>query len=85
MKAMLGLLAAVALAVPARAAVPVVPLRDGGSLVIPVAEGCGPGRFRDGYGYCRVMRRWGPPAAIVRACPPGYHLGPRGGRCWPNG
>ena len=85
MKAMLGLLAAVALAAPARAAVHSVPAQPEVSLAVPVAEGCGPGRFRDGYGYCRWMaRRWGPPAFVARACPPGYHLGPYRGRCWPN-
>ena len=41
------------------------------SLLIKVAEGCGPG------GHCH-------PFAVNRACPPGYHLGPEGKRCWPN-
>jgi hypothetical protein len=45
--------------------------------VIRVAEGCGPGWWRGPEGRCHPMARG-------RACPRGYHLGPEGGRCWPN-
>jgi hypothetical protein len=41
------------------------------------AEGCGPGWWRGPGGHCHPM-------ANGRACPRGYHLGPEGGRCWPN-
>jgi hypothetical protein len=46
-------------------------------LVTPVAEGCGPGWWRGPEGRCHPMARG-------RLCPRGYHLGPEGGRCWPN-
>ena len=58
-------------------ALPSVPALPGHDAVIPVRDGCGPGGFRDGYGYCRPIYR-------PRACPPGYHLGRNGDRCWPN-
>lgn len=45
--------------------------------IIKVAEGCGPGWWRGPNGRCHPM-------AMNRACPPGYHLGPEGKRCWPN-
>ncbi len=45
--------------------------------IIRVAEGCGPGWWRGPGGRCHPM-------AMNRACPPGYHLGPHGRRCWPN-
>jgi hypothetical protein len=48
-----------------------------GSLVTTVAEGCGPGMWRGPGGRCHPMYNG-------RACPPGYHLGPEGKRCWPN-
>jgi hypothetical protein len=47
------------------------------SLVIKVAEGCGPGFWRGPEGRCHPM-------AVRRACPRGYHLGPEGKKCWPN-
>jgi hypothetical protein len=47
------------------------------SSVTRVAEGCGPGWWRGPEGRCHPMARG-------RACPRGYHLGPEGGRCWPN-
>ncbi len=46
-------------------------------LVITVAEGCGPGWWRGPAGRCH-------PFARGRLCPPGYHIGPQGRRCWPN-
>ena len=45
--------------------------------VTKVAEGCGPGFWRGEGGRCH-------PYARERACPPGYHLGREGRRCWPN-
>jgi hypothetical protein len=47
------------------------------SSFIRVAEGCGPGWWRGPNGRCHPM-------ANGRECPRGYHLGPEGGRCWPN-
>ena len=46
--------------------------------IVRVAEGCGPGFWRGPGGFCH-------PFAAARACPIGYHLGPEGQRCWPNG
>ena len=54
-----------------------VPVGNSDSLVIKVAEGCGPGWWRGPEGHCHPM-------AVNRACPPGYHLGPEGKKCWPN-
>lgn len=64
------------LATAASAGVPAAPIGSD-SLVIKVAEGCGPGFWRGPAGRCH-------PFAVNRACPPGYHLGPEGRRCWPN-
>ncbi len=47
------------------------------SLIVKVAEGCGAGRWRGPGGRCH-------PFAAHRRCPIGYHIGPRGRRCWPN-
>jgi hypothetical protein len=54
-----------------------VPIGANGGLVIKVAEGCGAGWWRGPEGHCHPM-------AVGRACPPGYHLGPEGKKCWPN-
>jgi len=64
------------LATAADAAVKPAPLGKDDSIV-RVAEGCGPGMWRGPNGRCH-------PFARGRACPPGYHLGPQGKRCWPN-
>lgn len=45
--------------------------------IVKVAEGCGPGFWRGPGGRCH-------PFAQARRCPPGYHIGPEGRRCWPN-
>jgi hypothetical protein len=50
------------------------------------AQGCGPGRWRDGWGFCRgpalvVVRPIAYPVVAVmpvRACPVGYWIGPHG-------
>jgi len=47
------------------------------AVIIKVAEGCGPGWWRGPGGRCHPMARG-------RLCPPGYHIGPEGRRCWPN-
>jgi hypothetical protein len=56
-----------------------VPVQRGGAdtLLITVAEGCGPGWWRGPGGHCHPMYNG-------LACPPGYHLGPERHRCWPN-
>jgi len=68
---------AVGLAAAANAGVGPAPLGASDSLVVKVAEGCGPGWWRGPNGRCH-------PYARGRACPRGYHLGPNGHRCWPN-
>ena len=75
-KMVLGGLFAIGLVGSAQAAMSVTPL-SGGTPVIRVAEGCGPGYWRGPHGHCH-------PFAVNRACPRGYHLGPEGRRCWPN-
>jgi hypothetical protein len=76
-KVLLGVVVALGLSAPVDAAISVVRPPDGG-LIARVAEGCGPGFWRGPAGYCH-------PFAVARACPVGYHLGPEGQRCWPNG
>jgi len=61
----------------ASAAMIVAPVGNGASTIVKVAEGCGAGWWRGPGGKCHPM-------AVGRACPPGYHLGPEGKRCWPN-
>jgi hypothetical protein len=76
-------------------ALPAAPVQTGfdGSDVTLVADGCGPGYFRNDFGRCRPMRRGGgggvvvvPPvvpfvvAPVVRGCPPGMWRH-RSGRC----
>ena len=62
----------------ASAGVAPAPIGNSSSLIVKVAEGCGPGFWRGPGGRCH-------PFAVNRACPVGYHLGPEGKRCWPNG
>jgi hypothetical protein len=65
------------LATAANAGVTPAPVGNAASPIVKVAEGCGPGFWRGPGGRCH-------PFAVNRACPPGYHLGPEGKRCWPN-
>lgn len=65
-------------------------LSDSGSIVIPVAQGCGPGRWRGPWGGCRATPYVGPmpgggyayPSGgygyFGNGCPPGYWHGPWG-------
>jgi len=64
------------LATAASAGITPAPLGNN-SLIIKVAEGCGPGQWRGPKGVCH-------PYALAGICGPGYHLGPDGRRCWPN-
>ena len=66
------------LATAASAGIATAPVGNNQSLIVKVAEGCGPGFWRGPGGRCHPM-------AMGRACPPGYHLGPEGKKCWPNG
>ena len=68
---------ALVLTTAASAAMAPAPLSYTNSPVIRAAEGCGAGFWRGPQGRCH-------PFAVNRACPPGYHLGPEGKKCWPN-
>jgi hypothetical protein len=48
-----------------------------------VYGGCGPRGHRGPYGGCRAGGQWGG-YGLGRPCPPGFHLGPHGRKCWPN-
>ncbi len=95
----LALIAAVAVlpfaaALPARATTPGAGLAGLAALgaapdaaIVSVRDGCGPGGHRDPYGRCVPNYRpyYGPPPRpFYRPCPPGFHFGPRAGRCFPN-
>jgi hypothetical protein len=80
MRAFLGLVMAAALVSPTQAAPVMVPRASDAGVVILVEGGCGPDYHRDYNGYCRPnWREWD-----GRACPPHWHLGSEGRRCWPN-
>jgi hypothetical protein len=72
-----GIVLASGLATAASAGVFPVQRGNADSLIITVAEGCGAGWWRGPGGRCH-------PFARARLCPPGYHIGPQGRRCWPN-
>lgn len=74
---LLGTLLACGFATAATAGVFPMQRSNTSSLVITVAEGCGPGWWRGPGGRCHPMYNG-------RACPRGYHLGPEHRRCWPN-
>lgn len=68
----------------------------GTSHVIPVAEGCGYGEHRGPRGGCvlndspggvvrGLLGPGGPGPGPRRVCPVGFHLGPAGEACVPNG
>jgi hypothetical protein len=73
----LGVALAFGLATTSNAAMLPGPVGPNADLTIKVAEGCGPGMWRGPAGHCH-------PFAHGRLCPPGYHIGPEGRRCWPN-
>jgi hypothetical protein len=80
---MLGLVVALALAAPVQAATFVAPIEKSIAPVTLAYGGCGPYAHRGPYGGCRPGGQWGG-YGWGRACPPGFHLGPYGRRCWPN-
>lgn len=73
----LGAVVAFGFATASNAAITPVPVGSASDLAIRVAEGCGPEFWRGPRGACH-------PFARGRLCPPGYHIGPEGKRCWPN-
>jgi hypothetical protein len=73
----IGTALAFSLATSSYAAMTPVPVGPSSDLTIKVAEGCGPGFWRGPGGACH-------PFARGRLCPPGYHIGAEGRRCWPN-
>ena len=74
-----GAAAALAIATAVSAAVIPSPVGKTDSLVTRVADGCGPGNWRDQSGHCNFP---GPPRAVRGHCPAGYYLG-RSNRCLP--
>ena len=82
-KTVFALALGVALATPVQAAVPVAPLDQQNAPIVQVFGGCGPYGHRGPYGGCRAGGQWGG-YRMARPCPPGFHLGPQGRRCWPN-
>ena len=86
LKAILPLCAAGALSFvsPPVGAMPLANLDSASSPEITlVYGGCGPYGHRGPYGGCRPGGQWGG-YWRGRPCPPGFHLGPYGRRCWPN-
>ncbi len=67
----MGVASANAMAVPAGVA-------TGGTITL-VSGGCGYDGHRTPRGFCAPNGR-----PVYRACPPGFHLGPYGRRCFPN-
>ena len=81
----LGAMLALGLATATKAAPLLVPAGAVGSAVMQVGEGCGAWRWRGPGGACNPF--YGPGGSnrgTVYECPPGFHIGPGGGRCWPN-
>lgn len=86
MRAMI-LSAALALGVAssASAAMTPAPIVGVDPTVVKVAEGCGADRWRDPSGRCHWFHTGGGSLrGTVYACPPGWHVGPEGHKCWPN-
>lgn len=79
----LALVFAAALIAPADAAMPVAPDAGVKAPIVQVYGGCGRYGHRGPYGGCRWGGQWGG-YRWGRPCPPGFHLGPYGRRCWPN-
>ena len=68
---------------PSAQALPVPSLAAPDAGIIQVYGGCGPFGHRGPYGGCRPGGQAGG-YVRGRACPPGFHIGPYGRRCWPN-
>ena len=81
--AVVGLAATLSLASRADAAMPVGPSGVSESPLTLAYGGCGPYGHRGPWGHCRAGGQWGG-YWRGRPCPPGFHLGRYGQRCWPN-
>jgi hypothetical protein len=69
----------------ANAAMMPAPAASGEAAIVKVAEGCGADRWRDPSGHCHWFHTGGGSLrGTVFACPPGWHVGPEGHKCWPN-
>jgi hypothetical protein len=82
MKGFLGLVMVAALVSPTYAAVTPLSGPVVGSPTILVEGGCGRDYHRGPEGRC--VPNWREWERGWRACPPGWHLGREGRRCWPN-
>jgi hypothetical protein len=82
-KAALVTFATLGLTAQANATMPTQPIGTFGGEIIQVYGGCGPYGHRGPYGGCRTGGQWGG-YVPGRSCPPGFHIGPYGRRCWPN-
>ena len=80
---MVASLMVASLMAPALAA-PVLPQGHGSSSIVQVEGGCGEGWHRGGDGYCYRNHAYRDGYGQYRACPPGWHLGEEGRRCWRN-
>ena len=61
-----------------------LPIPPSESAITLAGEGCGFGYWRSGLdNRCRPMGAYGNGAPGF-VCPAGWHIGPRGGACWPN-
>ena len=67
------------------AAVTRTPFQTNNSAVVTVGERCGAGMWRSGLdNRCRPLGVYANNQGTVAECPAGWHIGPRGGACWPN-
>jgi hypothetical protein len=74
---------ALSLATPAAALPLAGAVAPGAAPIVQVYGGCGPYGHRGPFGGCRTGGQWGG-YVRGRSCPPGFHIGPYGRRCWPN-
>ena len=83
--ATIGMTLAFGVAGAAAAAVVPVPVMTVDHGIIQVGEGCGAGMWRAGDNICRPFRSpYGSNRGTRFECPPGWHIGPGGAKCWPN-
>ncbi len=80
----LSLIAAIGFSRLASASMIPLPVPAAESAIMLVGESCGFGGWRSGLdNRCRPMGPYGH-GAPGYVCPAGWHIGPRGGACWPN-
>jgi hypothetical protein len=76
---------AVGLATAASATILPVEAARGDNAIVKVGEGCGANRWRGPGGACHDFNTpYGSNRGTRFECPPGFHIGEDGGRCWPN-